>query len=257
MVAVFSLLTIIVLSIVVVRIGAIALELTGLSPEVAVFQAQSAFSGVGFTTTESESIVTHPVRRRIIRLLILLGGAGITSSIATLVLTFIGQSGRNILIRGEILFAGLVVIFLSARSRFIYRIMKRVITRALTKWAAVRIYDYEQMLGLSKGYTISRITVRGDSWLRDRKLRDLRLELEGMLILAIYRQVEGEEKFIGAPGGDTLIRAGDVLICYSREEVSKALSQRCKGYQGDRNHEQMVKEEEKHAKIREIGGGYD
>ncbi|MDF2957610.1 MAG: PhoU and TrkA_C domain-containing protein [Candidatus Alkanophagales archaeon MCA70_species_1] len=68
MIALFGLLVVIVLS-VVVRIGAIALELTGLSRDVAAFQAQSAFSGVGFTTSESEFIASHPVRRRIVRIL--------------------------------------------------------------------------------------------------------------------------------------------------------------------------------------------
>lgn len=42
MLALFSLLIIISLSILVIRIGATALELTGLSPDVAAFQAQSA-----------------------------------------------------------------------------------------------------------------------------------------------------------------------------------------------------------------------
>jgi len=68
MVALISLLTIVVLAIVCVRIGRIALELTGLSSDIASFQTQSAFSGVGFTTSESETIVSHPVRRRIVRI---------------------------------------------------------------------------------------------------------------------------------------------------------------------------------------------
>ncbi len=42
MIALFSRFAIIVTSIVVVRIGAVALELTGIPPEVAAFQAQSA-----------------------------------------------------------------------------------------------------------------------------------------------------------------------------------------------------------------------
>src|SRR4030042_6230482 len=100
MVALFSLLIIVILSIIVIRIGAIALELTGLSAEIASFQAQSAFSGVGFTTLESEAIVTHPVRRRIIRILILLGSAGVTTSMATLVLAFVGQTDKSVLARG-------------------------------------------------------------------------------------------------------------------------------------------------------------
>ena len=75
-----------------IRIGSVALEMTGLSREMAAFQAQSAFSGTGFTTSESEYVVSHPLRRKIIRILIFIGNAGIASAIATLVLTFIGQS---------------------------------------------------------------------------------------------------------------------------------------------------------------------
>lgn len=257
MLALFSLLTIIILSIVVVRIGAIALELTGLSSEVASFQAQSAFSGVGFTTTESEVIVTHPVRRRIIRILILLGGAGITSSIATLILTFIGQTGRSVLIRGGILLCGLGVIFFFARSKYIYRIMKKIIIKALGRWTRLHIYDYEQMLGLSKGYTISRISVKENSWLSNRKLKELNLKEEGMLVLAIYRRVNAEEKYIGIPTGEIEIRPGDVLICYSRQEVSKDLSQRCKGMDGDKQHKEKIEEEQKLSQIRQAKGGFD
>jgi hypothetical protein len=176
MIALFTLLTIVLMPIIVVRIGAIALELTGLSPEIASFQAQSAFSGAGFTTQESEAIVTHPLRRRIIRILILLGSAGFTTSIATLVLAFVGERGKSFLTRGEVLIIGLLVIFLFARSKFIYKIMKKVISRALIKWSTMRIFDYEQLLGFHEGYSISRITVRPESWLSEKKLSELRLD---------------------------------------------------------------------------------
>ena len=85
MIALFTLLVIILVSVIAIRIGATALELTGLSNEIASFQAHSAFSGVGFTTQEAESIVSHPVRRRIIRVLFLAGSAGITTSMAALI----------------------------------------------------------------------------------------------------------------------------------------------------------------------------
>ena len=73
MIALVTLLIVVLVSIIAMRIGATALELTGLSSEIAIFQAHSAFSGVGFTTQEAESIVSHPVRRRIIRFLFLAG----------------------------------------------------------------------------------------------------------------------------------------------------------------------------------------
>ncbi|MDD5154990.1 MAG: TrkA C-terminal domain-containing protein [Candidatus Omnitrophica bacterium] len=218
MVALFSLLVIIMLSIIVVRIGSIALELTGLSPEIASFQSQSAFSGVGFTTQESETIVSHPLRRRIIRILILFGSAGVTTSMATLVLTFVGEQGKDLLIRGAILLVGVLIIFLFARSRHIYVIMRRIISKALQKWTTLRIFDYEQILGFSEGYSIARITVRSDSWLVDKKLSEVRLDKYGVLILGIYRKIHRKETFIGAPTGNMEIKARDVLICYSHED---------------------------------------
>ncbi|MBL7026171.1 MAG: potassium transporter TrkA, partial [Candidatus Marinimicrobia bacterium] len=57
MIAIFSFLIILTLSLIVTRIAAIALSVTGVSSETAQFQARSAFTGVGFTTTESESIL--------------------------------------------------------------------------------------------------------------------------------------------------------------------------------------------------------
>ena len=224
MVALIGLLAVILLSIVVIRIGAIALELTGLSPEIASFQAQSAFSGVGFTTAESEAVVTHPVRRRIIRILILFGSAGVTTSVATLVLTFVGETGRDMLIRGAQLISGVLIIYLIARSKHLYLLMRKIIRKALEKWTSLRIFDYEQILGFNEGYIISRITVRGDSWLVDKKLSALRLDKEGVLILAIYRKVNKKETFIGGPTGDTAIKAKDVLICYSRQDISKSFA---------------------------------
>jgi len=219
LIALFSLLIIVTLSIIVVRIGAIALELTGLSSEIASFQAQSAFSGVGFTTIESETIVTHPVRRRIIRILILFGSAGVTTVIATLVLTFVGQTGKDVLTRGEVLFTGLLGIFLLARSKHIYNIMKIVITRALKKWTTLRIYDYEQLFGLGEGYAIAKITVKKDNPFRDKLIKELKPQLEKVLILAISRKTGSKIEFIGAPHGDEVLKVGDELICYAKEDA--------------------------------------
>jgi len=256
MVALFSLLIIIVLSIIVVRIGAIALELTGLSQEVATFQAQSAFSGVGFTTSEAEFIVNHPVRRKIIRILILFGSAGLTSTVATFVLTFVPQSGKSIAFRAGTLLIGLIVIYLLARSRFLYHLMKRLILRILRRYTPLRVIDYQEVLGLSKGYTISRFQVRRDSWMIDRSLKELDIKSEGILVFSIDRKEGGEEKFIGVPTADTVIKEGDILLCYGKAEAIKQLSERMKGHQGDEEHRLGIEREQTLAQAREQSGGY-
>jgi NhaP-type Na+/H+ or K+/H+ antiporter len=91
MLAILSLLVILSLSLLITRVATVALTYTGMSRESARFQARSAFTGTGFTTSESEKIVTHPVRRRIILLLMLFGNAGIVAVVTSLILTFVGE----------------------------------------------------------------------------------------------------------------------------------------------------------------------
>ena len=55
--------TVLSLSLFVTQLATIALTYTGLSLEAARFQARSAFTGTGFTTSEAENVVDHPVRR--------------------------------------------------------------------------------------------------------------------------------------------------------------------------------------------------
>jgi len=101
MISILSLLVIITLSILITRLATLALAHTGLSREAARFQARSAFTGVGFTTTESEKVVNHPVRRRILLLLMLLGNAGIVSAITSLLLGFMDSGDMKIGIVGS------------------------------------------------------------------------------------------------------------------------------------------------------------
>ncbi len=257
MIALITFLLVVLFSVIVVRIGTVALKMTGLSRDVAAFQAQSAFSGVGFTTSESEYVVSHPVRRKIIRILMLLGSAGLTSAMATLVLTFVGTTPGEMAYRGMWLAIGLAALYFFAKSKLVDRGLSWVIEKALEKFTHIKVYDYEQLLGLSRGYTISQFKVKEDSWVAGRKLRDLKLDEEGVLVLSIYRKVNGQEKFIGAPNGDTEILPGDVLICYGPEDAIVNLSHRLKGIRGDVEHAEAVRREQIREHIRKISGGYD
>jgi len=244
MVALFGLLTIIILSITIVRIGALALELTGLSEEIASFQSQSAFSGVGFTTSESETIVTHPVRRRIIRVLILLGSAGFTSTVATFILTFVGQTGKDAFLRGIILVLGIVFIFIFSRSKIVWKALRKVITAALEKYTSLKVCDYQEVLGLKEGYSVSRVFVDHDSWMVGKSLEQLQLNQEGILVLSVHRIIDREDKFIGMPAKDTIIDVDDILYCYGRSDALRNLARRERGYRGDKEHETEIKKEQ-------------
>lgn len=83
-----------VVSVFLVKIGALMLEMTGMDPEWARFQALSAFTQTGFTTSEAEGAVNHPVRRRIISGLMLSGAA----SLITMVSVFVGTIKKDVLV---------------------------------------------------------------------------------------------------------------------------------------------------------------
>lgn len=59
MIAALLVIAAVLISAVVVRVGAVALEMTGLDKDKASFQALSCFSGTGFTTREAELIAGH------------------------------------------------------------------------------------------------------------------------------------------------------------------------------------------------------
>lgn len=125
--AVISLLLVFVASLLIIRTGTIALVMTGLSKEVASFQAASAFSGAGFTTEEAERTISTPQRRRIVNILIKAGSIGIVTAITSLVLSFSRANGSAIP-RFSSLLIGTVVIVLFARSRWFDRLLSHTRT---------------------------------------------------------------------------------------------------------------------------------
>jgi len=241
MVALISLLVVVVISMITVHVGAVALVMTGLSRDVAAFQAQSAFSGVGFTTGESESLVTHPVRRRILRILMLLGNAGLTSAMATLILTFVGDvTKKGMVLRFGVIAVALLILWWIASSQTIDRLITRLTRAALARWTSLRIYDYERLLQVGRGYGIVQINVEEGDWVAGRTLQETELNREGILVLGIHRADGG---YVGSPMGRTRIEPGDALTCYGPEETVYALAERHRDRQGDAEHREAVERE--------------
>ncbi len=125
--AIIAFVIVLTLSLLVTRLATAALMLTGVSHQLARLQSLSALTGVGFTTSESESIVNHAVRRRILILIMLIGNAGVVTEGSTLVLSFVGVTTRaEGLIRAAWLVGGLLALWMVARSKWIERHMLQV-----------------------------------------------------------------------------------------------------------------------------------
>ena len=238
MIAVFTVLLVVAVSLVVIRVGTVGLTMTGVSRDLAQFQALSAFTGSGFTTRESEEIVNHPVRRRIVMHLMLLGNAGIVVAIASVSRFVLKTDGGDdwfdsFWVRLMILTVGLVVLWVMAISSMVETVMWKVNTWALSRWTKLDLRDYTRLLHLARDYEVSELRVHQGDWVAGRTLADLQLAREGILVLGIETS---EGHFVGTPHGTTRINSGDCLVLYGKQESLVRLDDRQAGFDGNADH---------------------
>ena len=237
MLAIATLLLIVAISLAITRIATVILTATGMSRQAARFQARSAFTGSGFTTSESERVVNHPVCRRVIATLMLLGNIGIVSAASTTILGFrhgaVGREWWRILE----LVAGLLALVFVSRSRWIDRRLTAMTRRLLSRHTDLPTRDVAGLLDLSGSYAVAELAVNAADWLANRSLGALELRDEGVVVLGLTR---ADGRYLGAPTGATVVRPKDVLIAYGRGEVLHELDGRLAGPDGERAHRESV-----------------
>ena len=244
MTAILSLLMVILVSMVITRIATVALTATGLSRESARFQARSALTGAGFTTAESESVVRHPVRRRIVMWLMLAGSAGIAAVIGSIVLAFVQPEAQEAWwARLVVLGIGLVGLWAFATSRWVDRLITRTTMWALTRYTSIDARDYAHVLHLGRDYVITELAVPDGHWLAERRLDELNLRKEGVMVLGVARTDGG---YLGVPTGDTVIRVGDTLVLYTRTGLMAELDRRRRDPAGELAHADAVERQAAH-----------
>jgi len=240
-VAIASLLLIVALSLLVTRVATVVLVATGTARHVARFQARSALTGAGFTTSESEAVVNHPVRRRVIATLMLLGNAGIVGAASTAILGFQGDATGATGWRRRRLGAGLLALVLVSRSRWVDRRLTHAIGLVLHRHTDLPDRDLGGLLELSGDYTVQELAVDPGDWLAERSLRELRLRDEGVVVLGVTR---ADGRYLGAPTGDTVVHAGDNLIVYGRDGRLRELDARRRDENGSEASAAAVREQE-------------
>lgn len=252
MVAIASLVFILFLSLVVVRVAAVALTLTGMSHEAARFQARSAWTATGFTTAESEQVVNHPVRREIISFLILLRNAGFVTAASALVLSFVNVEGSGQgWLRILVLLFGVAALWLAANSKWIDQRLSRVIAWALKRYTSLDTRDYADLLHLAGEYAVMELKVNAGDWLSGKTLTALGLPDEGVLVLGVIRP-NGD--YLGAPRGSIKIEAGDRLLLYGRSSTLDGLDRRRADATGERDRRGSI-ERHRGIKAEEAAGG--
>jgi hypothetical protein len=216
MIAALTLFTVLTISILLSRTGAVALRLTGLPEQVARFQARSAFTGAGFTTSESEAIVNHPVRRRIVSQLMIVGNLGLVSVMATVIVSLVGSSGPEgaLLLQLLWLAAVLLVLWFLVLNPFADRIMCNIIGRLLAKTEGFGGRKPAHLLQLPAGHGVTQILVHPESGLAGRQLREL--VSNGVVILGLQRE---DGTYINLPRDGEEVRPADEIFFYGPDQV--------------------------------------
>jgi uncharacterized membrane protein len=214
------------ITLIITRLATGALIATGLPPPIARFQARSAYSGSGFTTLEAENVVNHPVRRRVIYTLMMIGNLGTPTLVVTVVLGFVAPGPGDTPTRLLTLFAVLLVIsaFLSSPplTRWLERAGSRYANRQLLEAFAD---EPRELLDLGDDFVVCLVPLAatpGDEAIRS--LRALRTHLEGVDVLGVRQRNGGTTVYRGASPTDIELKAGDALVVHGPRATVQRLT---------------------------------
>lgn len=214
-------LAIIAASFLVVKAGTIALMMTGMDQKRARFQALSAFTGTGFTTREAELVTTHPQRRRIIMILMILGNAGLVTIIATLLGSFVKSKVYELPIHILLIGGGIYLIYRLATYKKLIRRWDKWIEDRLVRTKVMEDKPVDELLHLTEGYAVAEARVREESAFMGKTLQELSLSAKDVLVLSIGRQ----GRWLPTPKGKDVIQKEDSLIMYGKLDNIKQLFQ--------------------------------
>ncbi len=219
---------VLIISFIVVRIGAIVFQLTGLEWSLAKFQALSCFTATGFTTKEAELITGNPQRRRIASVLIVLGHAGLVTMIATFAnslrpptiadklsipfLPFDIPEGVLPWINLTVIVAAIYITYKVFTNTKFARKLTNVLRARIIKRELIKSVSCEELVVATGGYGVSKIKIREDHPVLDKALSESELRRDDITVLAIVRA----DRTIPNPLADTKILSGDELICFGK-----------------------------------------
>jgi Trk-type K+ transport system membrane component len=220
--------TVLIISFIIVRIGAIAFHLTGLDWSLAKFQALSCFTSTGFTTKEAELVTANRQRRRIASFLIVLGHAGLVTMIAAFANTlrpratawsipFLPRSIPSWLlpwINLAVVVVAIYVIYRLFTNTKLARKLTNALRQRLIKTEIIEPVSFEELAVATAGFGVSKVQVKEDSWVLDKTLAQSQLRNRDINVLAIIRRTDT----IPNPAPDFRIMLGDELLCFGKLE---------------------------------------
>jgi hypothetical protein len=191
-----------------------ALIATGIPPKVAAFQARSAFSGAGFTTTETENVVNHPVRRRIIMVAMFVGALGTPTLVVTVLVGLVAPGPGNTTVRSLVALSGMLLLLITVLNRP----AKNALERLGRHYAQARLLPAvrgtgQELLALDDEFVVAAAEIDdGADDKMPRSLRGVSNALPDVTVLGVHRA----DKLIALSPVDISLLAGDELVVFGR-----------------------------------------
>jgi hypothetical protein len=214
MYAVSTFLIVAVITVAFTKLATGALIATGMPPELAAFQARSAFSGAGISTSETENVVNQPVRRKIIGTTMLVGSLGTPTLVVTVLIGMIAPGPGSTTERALVTLSGLFLIVMAILNKPVQRWLTDIGHRYVQRHLAPALgSERRELLVLSDDFAIQSVRLSAPVE-QARSLRGLAHALPGATVLAVRKGAQ----FIGEPPVDIDLEEGDELILYGRRD---------------------------------------
>ncbi len=215
MYAIATFLVVAVFTMVFGRLATGALIATGVPPDIAAFQSRSAFSGAGFTTTETESVINHPTRRKIISTTMFVGSLGTPTLIVAILIGFMAPGPGSTVERTLVIISGIVLVMMLLGNRpattFLVKIGHRYANKRLIPALSNEV---DTLLPISDDFVVASVRLSADPADTYRSLRGLNDALHGVSVLGVRR---GDEYF-GEMPVDIQLQEGDEIVVYTRAD---------------------------------------
>ena len=193
---------------------------TGLPDEKARFQVMSLITGCGFTTRESEMIVSSRSRRRLARITMLFGyvfNITIVSAFINVVLSLKMWQMENFMISMITPLFVLLVIFLLMCNRTVHSYIDHLIEQLAGRLLHTNAINSCMLLGYIGQDSVAQITLRQvPSELRGKDLSESGLKQDhNILVMLVERPGQSTE----APTAETVFQEGDKLTVFGAYDV--------------------------------------
>jgi hypothetical protein len=221
--AALSIFVILSLSVFVVRVASVALRFTGLTDSSARFQALSAFTGTGFTTSEAETVVNYPIRRRIIGILMIIGNMGFVTVFAALVVSLVQTDGEVGAVITQItwLVGGMALLWALILNSKADRFLCSSIGKILESTTFLGKRSFHRLLQLGDGYSVCEHKIAPGLLMADGKINYDAVSSLNFIPLAIHSPNGKQSIPAGTP---TTMSADDTIVLFGPDTAHDALS---------------------------------